>query len=357
WTPLLWASARGNAEAAKVLIENGADLDMEHKISKGLPIHLAGHSGDVETSKVILEAKPEHIDAVWDLNGHGILLQASFYGHLDLAKYLVKEGADTSITTARGLGPYEMAQQFQNQKMMDIIKPYDSTDEEKAKYYEKYLERIAHDIPEDEKEIQALSDELIDVIMDGIKEAMEDESAVDKTLKKVKEIVEKEDFEVNRLGGPLYQPPLIVAVTGNNGLPTIPHVAKLRDEIAKILLEKGADPKLHEDHPMGAQTIIRAAVFNHINILRMCAEYMTPQELTDAINEIPTVNGLTALHDSVLRATMAGPDKIDGYLDQIKFFMDNGGRSDIEDFAGTTQKNIAEKCDKKEVREKLLNIL
>ncbi|NLD49715.1 MAG: ankyrin repeat domain-containing protein, partial [Clostridiaceae bacterium] len=108
WTPLLWAAARGRYEIVKILLENGADVSMPHKISGALPIHMAGHSGNVKTAEILLNNKSEDINEVWDLNGHTVLLQASFYGHLELADFLVKRGADTSITTARGLGPMEM---------------------------------------------------------------------------------------------------------------------------------------------------------------------------------------------------------------------------------------------------------
>lgn len=357
WTPLLWASARGNSKIVELLLENQADINMGHKISGALPIHLAGHSGSINTAEVLLKKDPKHIDAVWDLNGHTILLQASFYGHLELADYLVKKGADTSITTARGLGPMEMAEQFQNKAMIEIIKPYDSPKDKKAEYYKKFLEKIAPVIPNEEAEMQALSDLLISTIESGIKKAFTDSESIDETLNKIKELVEVKKVNVNRLGGQLQQPPLVVTVTGNNGLPSIENVALLRYKIAEYLLKNGADPTLREKHPMGAQTIIRGAVFNHLDILKMCAKYISAQELTDAINEIPIVNALTALHDTVLRATMADKEKFEGYLAQAKWFMEHGGKSDIEDFAGTTQKNIAEKCKNEYVRSKLLEIL
>lgn len=357
WTPLLWAAARGHAECCELLLNEGADIDMSHKISEALAVHLAGHSGNVATAKVILEKKPEHLNAVLDLNGHTILLQASFYGHLELADYLVKNGADTSITTARGLGPMEMAQQFQNKEMMEIIKPYDSPAEKKAEYYKKYLARIAPVIKSEEREVQSLSDELVGTIEKGIKQSFSEPDSVEKTIEKVRELILAKKADVNRLGGLLQQPPLVVTVTGNNGFPTNEKTAYLRNTIAEILLKNGADPTLREKHPMGAQTIIRGAVFNHLEILKMCADYMTPQALTDAINEYPVVNGLTALHDTVLRATMAAEDKFEGYLAQAKFFMEHGGKSDIEDFAGRTQKNIAEQCKKEDVRRRLLEIL
>ncbi len=149
WTPLLWAAVRAHAETVTCLLDNGADIALAHGQSGALPIHMAGHSGDVRTTRVLLDRRPEHIDAVWDLNGHTVLLQAVFYGHLDLARFLVERGADTSITTARGLGAIEFAAQFQNQKMMDVIRPYDSPAEAKAAYYQSYLHRIAPFVPDE----------------------------------------------------------------------------------------------------------------------------------------------------------------------------------------------------------------
>lgn len=357
WTPLLWAAARGHSDSVKLLLENGADTSIGHRESQALPIHMAGHSGDVRTAELLLNHNPDDIDKVWDLNGHTVLLQAAFYGHLELAKFLVNRGASTSITTARGLGPMEMAMQFQNKELIEIIRSFDAPAEEKAAYYKTYLERIAPKIHESEKQEQVLRDELCEVIAKGLQRAKEDAASTTATMAAIKELVEVKGVDVNGLGGVLQQPPLIVTVTGNNGFPPNEAMAKLRDEIAKYLLENGADPTKHEEHPMGAQTIIRAAVFNHLNILKMCAEYITPEALTNAINEIPVVNGLTALHDSVLRATTASEDKFEEYLAQCKWFMDHGGRSDIEDFAGLTQKNYAERCKNPEYKRSLLEIL
>lgn len=357
WTPLLWASARGHAEAVDLLLDAGADMAQGHRQSQALPVHMAGHSGDVACAKALLERRPDHLDAVWDLNGHTVLLQAVFYDHQALADFLVKLGADTSITTARGLGPMELAAQFQNEKMMSILRPYDTPAEAKARYYETFLKRIAPVVPEAQRPAQQLSDRLVHVIESGIKQAATDTGAVQTTLHTVGELVERDKADVNRLGGALQQPPLVVTVTGNNGFPPNPAVADLRSKLATYLLEHGADPALHEEHPMGAQAIIRAAVFNHLGILKMCANYMTAQQLADAINEIPVVNGLTALHDTVLRASTAAPAQFEGYLEQARWFVAHGGRSDMEDFSGRTQRAIAEHTQEPDVRRRLLEAL
>lgn len=357
WTPLLWAAARGRADMVSRLLAAGAAVAVSHARSGALPIHMAGHSGDVSTAATILDLAPEEIDAVWDLNGHTILLQAVFYGHRPLAKMLVERGADTAITTARGLGAVEFARQFQDSGMEAILLPHDSLAEAKAAYYARYLKRIAPHTPPGEAAAQTLADRLVDTIQRGLSAAATDPDAAETTMAAVRDLVETQGAEVNRLGGPLGQPPLIVAVTGNNGLPPVEAVARLRRSVAFYLLERGADPTLHENHPMGAQTVIRASVFNHLDILRACADHLDAKRLADAINEIPVVNGLTALHDTVLRATMAAPDHFEGYLAQAKWLIDHGGRSDIEDFAGVTQAEIARHCNKPDVRRRLLAIL
>jgi hypothetical protein len=357
WTPLLWASARGHSAVVERLLERGADITLPQRDSGSLAVHMAGHCGDVPTAEVLLRHRPELLDAVWDLNGHTVLLQTVFYGHLDLARVLLERRASTAITTARGLGPLELATQFQNRAMIDLITPYDSPVEAKAAYYQSYLKKIAPVIPSAEVGIQALADELVAVIGEGIRQAATDPGAVSATLEKVRELVEVRGADVNRLGGPLQQPALVVTVTGNNGWPSVPAVAQLRNQVAKLLLDRGADPVRRENHPMGAQTVIRGAVFNHLDILKMCAEAISPQSMADAINEYPVVNGLTAMHDTVLRATMAGPDRIEGYLEQTRFFVTHGGRTDIEDFAGVTQRELAVRAKDPQIGRRLLAII
>jgi ankyrin repeat protein len=286
-----------------------------------------------------------------------VLLQAVFYGHRELARFLVQRGADTAITTARGLGPFDLAKQFEDQAMMAILAPHDSPTEAKAAYYARFLARIAPAVPPAEAAAQVLADRLAETIVQGLAAAGADPDSAPRSLAAVRALIETGGADVNRLAGPLQQPALIVAVTGNNGQPPKPAVAALRLDIARLLLDHGADPARHEMHPMGAQTVIRAAVFNHLDILKACGRVMTPAALADAINEYPVVNGLTALHDTVLRATMASPEHVAGYVEQARWFVQNGGRSDIEDFAGTTQRAIAERCEKPDVRAMLLEAL
>ncbi len=345
WTPLLWAAVRGHREAVETLLDHPlhpADPSVPHAISGGLAIHLAGHSGDVDTVLAIVDRVPEQLNSVWDINGHAVLLQGSFYGHIPLAKALLERGADMTITTARGLGPLEMATQFQNLQMMDLLRPYDVSTEAKAAYYRSYLARIAPKVDPADREEQDIADRLVATIEHGLHRAAADPTAAASVLAEVRALVGRV-ADVNRLAGPLQQPALIVASTGNNGWPADPVLADLRLALADVLLEHGASPLVCEKHPMAVQTIIRAAVFNHLALLKRCAQVLTAQELADGINMVPSVNGLTGMHDTVLRSTMAGEDRIDGYLAQVAFFVASGARIDLEDFSGVTQRHLADR--------------
>ena len=108
---------------------------------------------------------------------------------------------------------------------------------------------------------------------------------------------------------------------------------------------------------MGADAVIRASVFNHLDILQLMARYTAPAKMTEALNRLPVVNGLTALHDTVLRASTAAPERLDGYLAQIRWAVGCGARSDIEDFSGRTQRDIAEAMTPSPARQRILEAL
>lgn len=257
----------------------------------------------------------------------------------------------------RGLAALEFAQQFQNRQLIDLILPYDRPQQDKVAYYQALLKRVTPSVPLEEEEAQSLADRLVLVITEGLKKAAGDPDAVTATLATTRERVESLGADVNRLGGVLRQPPLVVTVTGTDWNPANANVADLRRRLAGYLLVKGADPTKMEVHPMGAHAIIRASVFNHLEILRMMGRSITSQQLAAALNQIPVVNGLTALHDGVLRASMVGPDRLPGYLDQLQWQVACGARWDIEDFSGQTQHQVAESVANPERRGRILAAL
>jgi hypothetical protein len=359
WTPLLAAAVRGQSHAVQWLVTNAfikADLSMPHGLCGALPIHFAGQSGDVATAAVLLGVDPGQINTVWGLNGHTLFLQAVFFDHRELAAYALRHGADTAITTARGLGGMKLAAQFQNHDMMEIIRPFDAPAADKKSYYEAFLRRIAPIVPARDQATQQRSDQLVTMIADALAAAAND-GDVTRAVSELCAFIDTHHIDVNRSGGPLQQPPLVVAVTGTDGDPPQPQRGTLRMELAQALLARGADPLVRERHPMGVDAIIRAAVFNHLDVLAAMGHTMTPQRLAEAINEQPAVNGLTALHDTVLRASTASPQRLAGYLQQVRWLVANGARIDIDDYSGLTQQDMAERVADPARRQVLLEAL
>jgi len=361
WTPLLAASVRGKAAAVSALLDSRnqypADPGMPFLRSGALPIHFVGQSGDVASAETLLRQIPGHLDAVWLLNGHSLLLQAVFFGHLPLAKYALEQGADTAITTARGLSAEDLARQFQNKAMIELIQPFSVARSECSAYHQSYLQRITAYVPAGQREEQDRTERLVQIIESGLSNVREGGCRAAAVLAEVSEFIARQAPDPNRLAGPLQQPPIVVAVTGNNGEPASSELAELRLGLVEVLLSSGADPTLTERHPMGVNAIIRAAVFNHLEALKAMGQTIASDRLAVEINRQPAVNGLTALHDSVLRASTAGEERLEGYLEQIRWLVRSGARTDIEDFSGITQRMIAEGIQDEQRRSLLLEAL
>ena len=343
WTPLLIAAVRGNAQIVDVLLNNPlrqADPGKAFAPSGALPIHLAGHSGSVDTAARLLAARPGDLDQVWLLNGHTLLLQAAFYGHAKLAAFALARGANPAATTLRGLTAADFARQFDNQSLLRAVSAKEASAEEKARYYAALLERIREPVAPEQKDAQRRSNELVALIADSLKQAAREPDQVDALALAIAAKIDGTD--VRRLGGGLRQPPLVVAVTGNDEQPNPQAAAQLRLRVVRLLLDRGASPLDYEKHPMGANAIIRASVFGHLDRLEAMGARISAAQLADALNERPAVNGLTALHDAVLRAGTANDARLPRYLKQIRWEVAHGARSDIEDFSGRTQRQYAQ---------------
>ncbi len=365
----LAAAAIGNIDVLRMLFLEGIG---RHKLDPSLPLkdtqrpnyctnilaaHLSAQKGDVASTLLILSKNPEQLHVRIEVNGHSPLLQAAFYGHVELVKSilsnlrsLLPQGADIggemlclfSETTVRGLNATQLGRQFQNQAMVDALEPFDkATATAKQADTKVLLEAISGGPrnPEVGTPAQEASETVINIIISGLAEVAgleepECSAALTRISSELKEIIQNPNFEPNRLAGELLQTPLIAAVTGtdaNEG------VARLRRKFVDILLQKGADPDKEEMYPMSVDAVIRAAVFNHLDILKRFESVMTPEAMKRALNHKPVVNGLTALHDSVLRAATGSA----GYLEQIRWARGLGAAVDIPDHTGRTQRDFA----------------
>ena len=365
----LAAAASGNAEALRLTLRErvggrGADsrrslLDPNRpEYDTGiLAPHLAAQKGDVTATQLLLRNAPDQLGARIEVNAHTPLLQAAFYGHVALARALVEDlatilpkDADVAVerhrlfthTTLRGINATGFGRQFGNAAMVATLEPHDKTTEaERAADTKALLDAIPagprH--PEAGTPTQKASETAFAAISEGLAEVAQLDVALAKTasaraLTALEAATTDPAFEPDRRAGPLLQTPLVAAVTGPNAHAG---VAALRLAMVEHLIAKGADPDVEEAYPMAVDAVIRAAVFNHFDCLKAFEDAMSASAIRNALNRQPAVNGLTALHDSVLRAATGAK----GYLDQIRWARALGASCDIPEHTGRTQRDLA----------------
>jgi hypothetical protein len=219
----------------------------------------------------------------------------------------------------------------------------DTTRQERDEYYAALLDSIALPEPADggDRAARRRTDALLRTISEGftaLNAAATDpggdlDAAGTALLSAVTVAIEAPGFDINRLGGPLAQTPVIAAVTG---VDADSRVSVVRRRLTSLLLRHGADPDLPERHPMAVDAVIRSAVLNHFDCLQEIARFMGPLAFAAALNERPAINGQTALDDTVHRALTAPDETLQSHLDQIRWVIAHGGRTDVPDFTGTT---------------------
>jgi uncharacterized protein len=108
FTPLHLAVFFGQAEAAKVILERGADVTAVSRNGMTVqPLHSAAAGGYRHTVGVLLDAGAP-IDAV-SHGGFSALHDAAQNGSLDIVELLLERGADPSLTDERGRTARDLA--------------------------------------------------------------------------------------------------------------------------------------------------------------------------------------------------------------------------------------------------------
>jgi ankyrin repeat protein/L-ascorbate metabolism protein UlaG (beta-lactamase superfamily) len=121
-TPLNFAAEQNQYEAAKLLLDMGADPTLGDN-ENSRPIHLAAVSGSVSIAELLL-SKGIDIDSR-DINDMTPLLFAASRGKLEMVQFLISRGANVKATTINGFSSLQMAAISGN---LDLVKMLVSND-------------------------------------------------------------------------------------------------------------------------------------------------------------------------------------------------------------------------------------
>ncbi|MFP8778010.1 ankyrin repeat domain-containing protein [Hydrogenophaga sp. RWCD_12] len=117
-SPLMIAAIKGHLEIAKSLIRRGAEVNKPG----WTPLHYAASRPEpdsLEMVRLLLE-RHAYIDAE-SPNKTTPLMMAAMYGHPDVVRLLVEEGADPSLRNQQGLTAVDFARRADRQDLADLI--------------------------------------------------------------------------------------------------------------------------------------------------------------------------------------------------------------------------------------------
>lgn len=118
YSPLILACYRGNNEVAKLLIENGSDINGSSKM--GTPLMASIVKGNTEIAKILIEKKAD-IHAS-DANETTALIYATNFKNYEIVSLLIKAGADYTKKDNRGNSALDYAILLDDDKLIETLK-------------------------------------------------------------------------------------------------------------------------------------------------------------------------------------------------------------------------------------------
>lgn len=124
-TSALWHAAySGNIEVARFLLRNGLDI---HKHG-GVALQVASSSGKLEIVQLLVEENTDINYQVFDRHldrSNTPLHEAALFGHLEIAHFLLINGANPVLKNHYGTRPYSLAKKQKYKEIMDLIASYE----------------------------------------------------------------------------------------------------------------------------------------------------------------------------------------------------------------------------------------
>jgi ankyrin repeat protein len=120
-TPLMYAAESGSLEVVKYLVENGADVDaMSGKQGRGTPLIYATATNQVEVVKYLLENNAD-INLTTPYQNETALLWAVAMGNAEIVKLLLEKGADQTIKNRDGETAMDTAKKLNKEDMVQLL--------------------------------------------------------------------------------------------------------------------------------------------------------------------------------------------------------------------------------------------
>ena len=121
WTPLHLAATFGQVEAAKVLLDAGADVLAQADNRNGdLPIGCAVLFNHLEVVRLFV-SRGCPVDVRESDGGLTPLFTAAQFGHIEIVKYLLSVGADPAIKIFDGPTALDAAKEDGHQDLVDLL--------------------------------------------------------------------------------------------------------------------------------------------------------------------------------------------------------------------------------------------
>lgn len=118
YSPLTLACYRGNNEVAKLLIENGSDINGNSKMGTPLMASVVVKNNDIAE---FLIAKNANINAANE-NGFTALIYAAQFSNDKILKLLLKHNANKNIKDKEGKTAFEYAVFIGNEEIINLLK-------------------------------------------------------------------------------------------------------------------------------------------------------------------------------------------------------------------------------------------
>lgn len=118
---LYFAVSRGNRDAAELLLQKGAKVELKTR-HDGTLLHLAAKKGGIEIAGMLLTRQPELL-GMKDSDGNTALHAAAEQGYAEMAAFLLEKGADPNLKNFANRTPLFFAQKNNHDEASDLLRP------------------------------------------------------------------------------------------------------------------------------------------------------------------------------------------------------------------------------------------